>query len=111
MTTKFNWWVEILDVDYDFILGIKDILGTIDHEDAETGDATGTLHPGNGINYALLAVWIRGCAGDNNKTNIKVRHAAHFHFCFFFGNLINFFPLYFYFYFFRYIYNMKLRQP
>jgi hypothetical protein len=68
MTTKFNLWVEILDVTYDFILGIEDILGKIDHEDAETGDATGTLHPGNGINYALLAVWIRGYAGGNKKT-------------------------------------------
>ena len=52
----------------DFILGIEDILGVVNHEDAETGDATGTVHPGNGINYALLAVWIRGCANDNNKT-------------------------------------------
>ena len=83
MTTKFNWWVEILDVTYDFILGIKDILGTVDHKD-ETGDATGTLLPGNGINYALLAVWIRGNPG---------------------------YIFYFYFYFFRYIFNMKLRQP
>ena len=82
MTTKFNWWVEILDVTYDFILGIEDILGTVDHED-ETGDATGTLHPGNGINYALLAVWIRGYQGGMNKTNIKVSHAARFYFCFF----------------------------
>jgi hypothetical protein len=85
MTTKFNWWVEILDVTDDFILGIEDILETIDHED-ESGDATGTLHPGNGINYALLAVWIRGNPG----------------YIFYF---------YFYFYFFRYIFNMKLRQP
>lgn len=83
MTTKYNWWVEILDVEDDFILGIEDILGVVNHEDAETGDATGTLHPGNGINYALLAVWIRGCANDNNKTNIKVRHAARFYFYFF----------------------------
>lgn len=83
MTTKYNWWVEILDVDNDFILGIEDILGTVNHEDAETGDATGTLHPGNGINYALLAVWIRGCATDINKTNIKVRHVARFYFYFF----------------------------
>ena len=82
MTTKFNWWVEILDVDNDFILGIEDILGAVNHEDAETGDATGTLHPGNGINYTLLAVWIRGCA-NNNKTNIKVRYAARFYFYFF----------------------------
>jgi len=96
MTTKYNWWVEILDVDNDFILGIEDILGAVNHEDAETGDATGTVHPGNGINYALLAVWIRGCANDNNKTNLKVRHAARFY-LFFFGNLINFFPLYFFF--------------
>ena len=106
MTTKFNWWVEILDVTFDFILGIEDILGTVDHKD-ETGDATGTLHPGNGINYALLAVWIRGNPGGKSKTNIKVSYAARF----FFGNLINFFPLYFYFYFFRYIFNMKIRQP
>ena len=83
MTTKYNWWVEILDVDYEFILGIENILGTIDHEDAKTGDATGTLHPGNGINYAVLAVWIRGCANDNNKTNIKVHHVARFYFHFF----------------------------
>jgi len=83
MTTKFNWWVEILDVTDDFILGIEDILGAVNHEDAETGDATGTLHPGNGINYALLAVWIRGCATDINKTNIKVRHVARFYFYFF----------------------------
>jgi hypothetical protein len=83
MTTKFNWWVEILDVTYDFILGIEDILGTIDHEDAETGDATGTLHPGNGINYALLAVWIRGYQGGNNKTNIKVSLLHVFIFVFF----------------------------
>jgi len=72
-----------MDVTDDFILGIEDILGTIDHEDAETSDATGTLHPGSGINYALLAVWIRGHATSNNKTNIKVRHAARFYFSFF----------------------------
>jgi len=96
MTTKYNWWVEILDVENDFILAIEDILGAVNHEDAETGDATGTLHPGSGINYALLAVWIRGCANDNNKTNIKVRYAARFYFILFFGNLINFFPLFFF---------------
>jgi len=81
MITNYNWWVEILDVENDFILAIEDILGAVNHEDAETGDATGTLHPGNGINYALLAVWIRGCATD--KTNIKVRHVARFYFYFF----------------------------
>jgi hypothetical protein len=106
MTTKFNWWVEILDVTDDFILGIEDILGTIDHED-ESGDATGMLHPGNGINYALLAVWIRGNPGGMSKTNIKVSYAARF---FFLGNLINFLSIIFLF-FFIYIFNMKLRQP
>ncbi len=61
----------------DFILGIEDILGTIDHEN-KTGDATGTLHPGNGINYALIAVWIRGDPGGMSKTNLKVSNSARF---------------------------------
>jgi hypothetical protein len=105
MTTKFNWWVEILDVNEDFILGIENILGTIDHED-ESGDATGTLHPGNGINYALLAVWIRGNPGNMSKTNIKVSYAARFY-LFFFGNLINFLSiLFFNFIFFLDIYSI-----
>jgi len=77
MTTKYNWWVKILDVTDDFILGIKDILGTIDHEN-ESGDATGTLYPRNGINYALIAVWIRANPGGIGKTNIKVSNAARF---------------------------------
>ena len=107
MTTKFNWWVEILDVNEDFILGIENILGTIDHED-ESGDATGTLHPGNGINYALLAVWIRGNPGNMSKTNIKVSYAARFYFIlFYFGNLINFLSiLFFNFIFFLDIYSI-----
>jgi len=70
-------WVEILDINEDFILGIKDILGTIDHEN-ESGDATGTLYPRNGINYALIAVWIRANPGGIGKTNIKVSNAARF---------------------------------
>jgi hypothetical protein len=79
MTTKYNWWVEILDATDDFILGVKDILGTIDHEN-ESGDATGTLHPGNGINYALLAVWIKANLGGIGKTNIKVSNETRFFF-------------------------------
>jgi len=97
MTTKFNWWVEILDVTDDFILGIEDILGTIHNED-KTGDAFGTLHPGNGINYALLAVWIRGNPGGMSKTNIKVSYAARFYFYFYFWKS-NYFPFHYIFIF------------
>ena len=38
---------------------------------------------GNGINNALLAVWIRGNPGRMSKTNINVSYAAHFYFNFF----------------------------
>jgi hypothetical protein len=67
MSTRYNWWVEIENVNEEFIMAVEDILGTVESKD-KTGCAFGTPNIVNGINDGMLAVWIKANPGGVMKT-------------------------------------------